>query len=109
MEKLYHVRSDVPAVTHLDYSCRLQSVSKKTNPRFHELISAFKRCTGYGMVINTSFNVRGEPIVCTPRDAYHCFMNTEMDYLVIGNVLYDKKAQPVFDRVDYAKDPYALD
>ncbi len=109
MEKLYHLRSDVPAVTHLDYSCRLQSVSKSTNPRFHELISAFKECTGYGMVINTSFNVRGEPIVCTPADAYHCFMNTEMDYLVIGNVLFDKKTQPAFDRVDYAKDPYALD
>ncbi len=109
MEKLYHQRSDVPAITHVDYSCRLQSVSKNTNPRFHELISAFKDYTGYGMVINTSFNVRGEPIVCTPADAYRCFMSTEMDYLVIGDMLFDKKTQPVFNRAGTKIDSHALD
>jgi carbamoyltransferase len=93
-ERLYLERSDVPAITHLDFSARLQSVHKETNPRYHGLISAFEEQTGYGIVVNTSFNVRGEPIVCTPEDAYRCFMATEMDYLVIGNYLYAKKEQP---------------
>ena len=83
--KLYFNRSDLPAITHIDYSARIQSVNSKTNPRFWKLIKEFKKQTGYGVLLNTSFNVRGEPIVCNPEDAYRCFKNTEMDYLVIGN------------------------
>jgi carbamoyltransferase len=94
LEKLYFQRSDIPAVTHLDHSARVQTVSSDVNPRYHKLISAFKELTGCGVLVNTSFNVRGEPIVSTPADAYRCFMNTEMDYLVIGNLLFDKKKQP---------------
>lgn len=90
-ERLYHLRSDVPAITHIDDSARLQSISKKTNPRFWKLIHTFKEQTGYGVLVNTSFNVRGEPIVCTPDDAFRCFMKTEMDYLVLGNFFFDKK------------------
>lgn len=92
-ERLYYLRSDIPAVTHVNYSARIQSVNKAANPRYWELIRAFRKQTGYGVVVNTSFNVRGEPIVCTPRDAYRCFMRTEMDYLVMGNYLFDKAEQ----------------
>jgi len=94
LKRLYTRRSDVPAITHLDFSARIQSVDKNTNPRFWELINAFKERTGYGLLVNTSFNVRGEPIVCTPEDAYRCFMRTEMDYLVVGNFLLSKSNQP---------------
>ncbi|MDZ4844811.1 MAG: carbamoyltransferase [Chitinophagales bacterium] len=93
-EKLYYTRSTLPAITHLDFSARVQTVSKETNPRFHKLITAFKEFTGVGVVVNTSYNVRGEPIVNTPDDAYRCFINTEMDYLVVGNYLFDKTKQP---------------
>jgi carbamoyltransferase len=93
-ERLYFLRSDLPAITHVDYSARIQSVSRETNPRYWELINEFKQQTGYGVIVNTSFNVRGEPIVCTPDDAYRCFMRTEMDYLVLGNYVLDKKEQP---------------
>ena len=93
-ERLYFLRSDLPAITHIDYSARIQSVSRATNPRYWDLINEFKKLTGYGVIVNTSFNVRGEPIVCTPDDAYRCFMRTEMDFLVVGNVLMDKKDQP---------------
>jgi carbamoyltransferase len=93
-ERLYFLRSDLPAITHIDYSARIQSVSRETNPRYWELIREFKKQTGYGVIVNTSFNVRGEPIVCTPEDAYRCFMRTEMDYLVVGNHLLDKREQP---------------
>ena len=96
-DKLYHVRSDIPAVTHVDYSARIQSVRKRTNVRFWTLINSFKEQTGVGLVVNTSFNVRGEPIVCTPDDAYRCFMRTEMDYLVIGNHIFDKNEQKQVD------------
>lgn len=92
-DRLYHLRSDVPAITHIDNSARIQSVSKKTNPRYWKLINAFKFQTGYGLIVNTSFNVRGEPIVCTPDDGFKCFMRTEMDYLTIGNYLFDKTMQ----------------
>jgi len=92
-ERLYLLRSDLPAITHIDYSARIQSVSRQTNPRYWELIKEFKSLTGYGVIVNTSFNVRGEPIVCTPEDAYRCFMRTEMDYLVLGDYLLDKKEQ----------------
>lgn len=93
-DKLYYVRSDIPAVTHLDYSARLQTVHRETNPRFWSLINAFKAQTGCGVIVNTSFNVRGEPIVCNPEDAYRCFMRTDMDILVVGNLVFDKTKQP---------------
>lgn len=88
--KLYFKRSDVPAITHIDYSARVQTVGKSTNERFWKLIDAFKKITGYGIIINTSFNIRGEPIVCSPTDAIRCFMNTEIDYLVLNNFVLDK-------------------
>ena len=103
-ERLYRLRSDVPSITHIDYSARIQSVNKKTNERFWKVIKAYKDLTGYGLVVNTSFNVRGEPIICTPVDAYTCFMRTEMDYLVMENFLLDKKEQPKFEEgVDWKR------
>lgn len=93
-DKLYMKRSDIQAITHLDFSARIQTVHKDTNERYWNLIDKFKKITGYGLVVNTSFNVRGEPIVCTPYDAYRCFMSTEMDYLVVGDFLYCKTEQP---------------
>ncbi len=93
-EKLYHERSDVQAITHLDFSARIQTVHKQTNPKYWQLINTFKQKTGYGIVVNTSFNVRGEPIVCTPEDAYKCFMRTEMDYLVVNDFILCKTEQP---------------
>jgi len=108
-EKLYYIRSDIPAITHLDYSARLQTVHKETNQRYWQLISKFKEKTGYGVIVNTSFNVRGEPIVCTPEDAYKCFMRTDMDYLVMGNLLFDKKDQKAWqEKMDW-KEEYGLD
>jgi carbamoyltransferase len=92
-ERLYFERSDVQSITHLDFSARIQTVHKETNPRYWTLIEAFEKQTGYGLVVNTSFNVRGEPIVCTPHDAYRCFMSTEMDYLVVGDFVYCKTEQ----------------
>ncbi|RJP58845.1 MAG: hypothetical protein C4541_07335 [Candidatus Auribacter fodinae] len=101
LDRLYHLRSDIPAVTHIDYSARVQSVSRNTNERFWNLISAFKKLTGFGLLVNTSFNVRGEPIVCTPDDAYRCFMSTEMDYLVMNGFLFKKEEQNwKFDKQD---------
>ena len=93
-EKLYYQRSDLPAITHLDYSARLQTVNSKGNPVLAELLGAFEKVTGYPVLVNTSFNVRGEPIVCTPEDAYLCFMRTDMDVLVIGNSVFVKDNQP---------------
>ncbi|HNY01351.1 MAG TPA: carbamoyltransferase [Bacteroidales bacterium] len=93
-DRLYFLRSDVPAITHVDYSARIQSVAKGTNYRYWALINEFKRQTGYGLVVNTSFNVRGEPIVCSPDDAYRCFMRSEIDCLVIGDFLFEKLEQP---------------
>ncbi|MCB0620687.1 MAG: carbamoyltransferase [Saprospiraceae bacterium] len=92
-EKLYTLRSDIPAVTHIDFSARIQTVHRETNPEFHALLSAFKAKTGCGMLVNTSFNVRGEPIVCTPQDAFECFLRTEMDYLVMDHYVFDKTKQ----------------
>lgn len=104
-EKLAIERSDLPASTHIDFSARVQTVHKETNPRYWEMIQAFKKRTGYGLVVNTSFNVRGEPIVCTPEDAYRCFMNTEMDYLVMGNYVYAKTDQPEWEqKLEFEKD-----
>ena len=108
-ERLYHLRSDIPAVTHVDYSARIQSVSRKTNPKYWELINAFKDKTGYGLLVNTSFNVRGEPIVCTPDDAYKCFMRTEMDYLVANNFIFDKLKQPEWIQSDNWKEEFSKD
>ena len=96
IEKLNVPRSDIPAVTHVDYSARVQTVHAETNPRYHDLISRFKAKTGCPVLVNTSFNVRGEPIVCTPTDAYRCFMRTEMDYLVLGPFLLKKEDQPAW-------------
>jgi carbamoyltransferase len=96
IDKLNVVRSQIPAVTHVDYSARIQTVHAETNPRYHRLIEEFKKLSGVGVIINTSFNVRGEPIVCTPEDAYRCFMRTEMDVLVLENCLLLKKDQPEF-------------
>jgi carbamoyltransferase len=93
-DRLYHIRSDVPAITHIDYSARIQSISRSTNERFWKLLNAFKSRTGCAVLVNTSFNVRGEPIVCTPEDAYRCFMRTEMDFLVLGDYLFHKSLQP---------------
>jgi carbamoyltransferase len=109
LEKLYFLRSDMPAITHIDYSARLQTVHKETNPRFWKLLQAFKRLTGYSVLVNTSFNVRGEPIVNTPDDSYRCFMRTDMDYLVIGNVLFDKKLQPEWHEKDDWRKEFTLD
>jgi carbamoyltransferase len=92
-ERLYFKRSSIQSVTHLDYSARVQTVHKNTNPRYWSLINSFKELTGYGIVVNTSFNVRGEPIVCSPLDAFKCFMSTEMDYLVVGDFVYTKNEQ----------------
>ena len=92
-ERLRHLRSDIPSVTHIDYSARVQSVSRKVNPRFWHLINKFRQKNGCGLLVNTSFNVRGEPIVCNPGEGYRCFMRTGMDYLVLGNYLFDKKEQ----------------
>lgn len=108
-EKLYHLRSDIPSVTHIDHSARLQTVHRETNPHYWQLINAFKKQTGYGIIVNTSFNVRGEPIVMTPEDAYKCFMRTEMDYLVMGTFIFDKKEQPVWQESKEWREEYRLD
>ena len=108
-ERLYYRRSDIPAITHIDYSARIQSVNKETNPRYWGLINEFKKQTGYGVIVNTSFNVRGEPMVCTPDDGFRCFMRTEMDYLVIGNFLFDKKEQEKFTDDSNWKEEFKLD
>ena len=97
LKKLNIARSEIPAVTHVDYSARIQSVSKKTNPRYHEMITKFKEKYGCAVIVNTSFNVRGEPIVCTPKDAYLCYMRTEMDYLILNNYLLKKTEQKTLD------------
>lgn len=108
-DRLYHLRSDVPAITHIDYSARIQSVNKNTNPKYWSLINEFKNQTGYGVIVNTSFNVRGEPIVCTPDDGFRCFMRTEMDYLVIGNYLFDKAQQEKLLNDSNWKEEFKLD
>ena len=108
-DRLYFPRSDVPSVTHIDYSARIQTVNFEINPRYWALINSFRKFTGYGVVVNTSFNVRGEPIVCTPEDAYQCFMGTEMDYLVVGDFLFVKKEQSAEKGSAYWESKYELD
>jgi carbamoyltransferase len=109
VEKLKIKRSDLPAITHVDYSARVQTVHEDTNPRYYRLLKAFEQQTGCGVLVNTSFNVRGEPIVCTPEDAYRCFMRTEMDYLVVENFLLAKEDQPHWEHDDSWKDEFELD
>jgi len=109
IEKLNVPRSDIPAVTHIDFSARVQTVDGEFNPRYCKLIRAFREITGYGVIINTSFNVRGEPIVCTPADAYLCFMRTEMDLLVMGNFLLFKNEQPPLREEKDWRNIYELD
>jgi carbamoyltransferase len=106
--KLHVPRSDIPAATHIDYSARVQTVHKETNPRYHALITRFKAITGCPVLVNTSFNVRGEPIVCTPEDAFRCFMGTEMDALAIGNCLLRKEQQDPAQLLDY-RERFQLD
>jgi carbamoyltransferase len=95
LDKLKLRRSQIPAVTHVDYSARIQTVSRETNPLYWDIIEAFRKRTGCPVIVNTSFNVRGEPIVCTPEDSYRCFMRTEMDYLVLENFVLSKDRQSV--------------
>jgi len=94
IEKLSVPRSKLPAITHVDYSARIHTVNKDTNRRYYQLLKEVDKITGYPVLVNTSFNVRGEPIVCTPKDAYRCFINTEVDYLVLENCLLSKEKQP---------------
>lgn len=108
IDQLNVPRSDVPAITHVDYSARVQTVHADTNPRYHELISKFNALTGCPILVNTSFNVRGEPIVCTPEDAFHCFMGTELDVLVVGNFILRKEDQDERLKQNY-EDKYELD
>jgi len=103
IDKLNIRRSEIPAVTHVDYSARIQTVHRETNPKYHALISRFKEKTGCAVVVNTSFNVRGEPIVCTPEDAFHCFMGTDIDLLVVGNCLIRKEEQDKWLLNNYSK------
>lgn len=109
IEKLKINRSDLPSITHVDYSARIQTVHTETNPRFYSLISEFEKQTDCAVLVNTSFNVRGEPIVCTPEDAYRCFMRTEMDYLVLENVILDKREQPEWAKDESWRDEFELD
>jgi len=108
-EWVSQVRSDIPAVTHVDYSARVQTVDRETNPSYYGIIKAFEKRTGYGIIINTSFNVRGEPIVCTPEDAYRCFMRTRMDVLVLESFLLEKDKQPPWAEQKDWREDYVLD
>ena len=109
IDKLNIPRSNLPAITHVDYSARVQTVNNETNPRYYGLIKAFKKITGCPMVVNTSFNVRGEPIVCTPQDAYRCFMRTEMDVLVLQNQILFKEDQPKVEKNETWRQEFDLD
>lgn len=109
IEKLNVPRSEIPAVTHVDYSARIQTVHPETNPRFYQLLDSFESKTGCPVLVNTSFNVRGEPIVCTPEDAYRCFMRTEMDCLVMENVILYKTQQPIWEEQDDWRNEFELD
>ncbi|MGZ8848240.1 MAG: carbamoyltransferase C-terminal domain-containing protein, partial [Pyrinomonadaceae bacterium] len=109
IERLNVKRSEIPAVTHVDYSARIQTVRREVNPLYWEIIDAFQRLTGCPTIVNTSFNVRGEPIVCTPEDSYRCFMRTEMDYLVLETCVLDKKQQPKFEETADWRSRFKLD
>lgn len=109
LDKLHVKRSKLPAITHVDYSARVQTIHRDTNPRYYELLKAFEDRTGCSVLVNTSFNVRGEPIVCTPDDSYRCFMRTKMGYLVINKFLLNKADQPEWERDDSWKDEFELE
>jgi carbamoyltransferase len=109
IDQLNVVRSDIPAVTHIDYSARIQTVSRDTNRDYYDLISAFEERTGCAVLVNTSFNVRGEPIVCTPEDAYRCFMRTDMDVLVLGSFVLTKLGQPEYLEKEQWQEVFQLD
>jgi carbamoyltransferase len=108
IEKLNVPRSEIPAVTHVDYSARVQTVHRETNPRYHRLLTRFKQLTGCPVLVNTSFNVRGEPIVCTPEDAFRCFMGTGIEVLAAGNCFLVKEAQNSRLKLDY-KNSFSAD
>ena len=108
IDKLNIKRSKIPAVTHVDYSSRVQTVHKDTNPKFYSLISKFKEITGCPILVNTSFNIRGEPIVCTPTDAFKCFMGTQLDVLVVENYFLTKEDQKI-ELIKSYKEKYTLD
>jgi len=103
------IRSKLPAITHVDNTARVQTVNAKDNPRYHALLKAFEIISGFPVLINTSFNIRGEPIVCSPEDAWRCFMVTDMDYLVIGNFILDKKKQVVQNREHFVPEVLIMD
>jgi carbamoyltransferase len=109
IDQLNVVRSDVPAITHIDYSARIQTVTRSTNPNYYDVIAEFERLTGCAVIVNTSFNVRGEPIVCTPEDAYRCFMRTQIDYLVLWPFILDKAAQPEWKETADWRTQFQLD
>jgi carbamoyltransferase len=108
-EELKVRRSEVPAVTHVDYSARVQTVKREDNPLYYDMIKAFYDLTDCPVIINTSFNVRGEPLVCTPEDAFRCFMRTEMDYLVMGSFILDKKDQKPLEKDTAWQKEFELD
>ena len=109
LERLKAKRSDIPAITHLDYSARLQTVNQHHKFDYYSIISEFEKLTGYAVIVNTSFNVRGEPIVCTPEDAYRCFMRTEMDVLVLEDCILFKEEQPKWKEREDWRDKLELD
>jgi carbamoyltransferase len=109
LERLKVNRSDIPAVTHLDYSARLQSVNRQDKPDYYDVIAEFEKLTGCAVIVNTSFNVRGEPIICTPEDAYRCFMRTEIDVLVIEDCILYKSEQPKWQESENWRDELELD
>jgi carbamoyltransferase len=108
-DKLKIKRSSIPAITHVDFSCRVQTVKREDNPLYYDMINAFSKNTGCPVIINTSFNVRGEPLVCSPEDAFRCFMRTEMDYLVMENFLLDKREQPAQEKDSKWQEEFELD
>ena len=109
IDRLNISRSEIPAITHVDYSARIQTIHKETNPRFYDLIDKFEQLTNCPILINTSFNVRGEPIVASPEGAYRCFMRTEMDYLVMENIIMAKKDQPEQEKDEFWINEFELD
>ena len=109
IERLNVARSDIPAVTHVDFTARVQTVTRDTNADYYDLIKEFEKQTGCAVLVNTSFNVRGEPIVCTPNDAYRCFMRTHIDYLVLGSFLLPKKGQPEWKETGNWRTEFELD
>jgi carbamoyltransferase len=109
LDKLHVLRSDIPAVTHVDYSARIQTIARENHPLYYDTIAAFEKRTGYAVIVNTSFNVRGEPIVCTPEDAYRCFMRTHMDDLVIGGFILKKEDQPAWKEAEDWRNTFQLD